>query len=76
MVLVTERVRETALYDALLAMPDNGLTTLELIGDAANPGLIADAVYGGHMAARNFERDPDEVAQQFFRREMTSLTTD
>lgn len=71
--LVTERIRETALYDALRALPDTGLTTLELIGDAANPGLIADAVYAGHMAARNFERDPHEVAQQFYRRELVSL---
>ncbi|MFT4959287.1 MAG: dimethylamine/trimethylamine dehydrogenase [Paracoccaceae bacterium] len=74
--LVTERIRETALFDALRALPDNGLTTLELIGDAANPGLIADAVYAGHMAARNFERDPQEVAQQFYRRELVSLEND
>lgn len=74
--LVTERIRETALYDALRALPDNGLTTLELVGDAANPGLIADAVYAGHMAARNFERDPNEVAEQFYRRELISLESE
>ena len=69
--LVTERRRETALYDALV---DQGLTTLELIGDAAGPALIADAVYAGHMAARNFERAKADVDQDWFRRELISLT--
>ena len=69
-VLVTERQRETALYDALL---DKGLTTLELIGDAAGPGLIADAVYSGHKAARDFERPQADVDQEWFRRELISL---
>jgi dimethylamine/trimethylamine dehydrogenase len=57
-VMVTERRRETALYDELCAMRDRGdiaLETLELIGDAAQPGLIADATYAGHMAARLFQ---------------------
>ncbi len=46
-VLVTERTRQTALFDALQG---RGLTTLELIGDAAGPALIADAVFSGHKA--------------------------
>ncbi|MGI9510649.1 MAG: FAD-dependent oxidoreductase [Geminicoccaceae bacterium] len=78
LVLITERVRETALFDELTglqsaagAMPS--LTTLELIGDAAAPGLIADAVYAGHMAARHFEADPTEVEQAWFRREIPAL---
>jgi len=75
-VLITERIRETSLYDSLRSIPDNGLKTLELIGDASNPGLIADAVYAGHMAARNFERDPEDVALQPFRRELVSLEMD
>jgi len=53
---------------------DHGLRALELIGDAANPGLIADAVYEGHRAARNFERDPAEVDAEYFRREMVALS--
>ena len=68
--LVTERRRETAIHDALR---DKGLSTLELIGDAAMPGLIADAVFAGHMAARNFERDPAQVDAEWFRREIPSL---
>ncbi|WP_170576182.1 FAD-dependent oxidoreductase [Ruegeria atlantica] len=72
-VLVTQRMRETAPYDELRGLADNPLTTLELIGDAANPGLIADAVYSGHMAARNFERDAGDIDREFFRREIVSL---
>ncbi|WP_170508759.1 FAD-dependent oxidoreductase [Ruegeria arenilitoris] len=72
-VLVTQRARETNLYDELRRLANNPLTTLELIGDAANPGLIADAVYSGHMAARNFEREAGEIDREFFRRELVSL---
>ena len=71
-VLVTERHRETALYTALQG---RGLETLELIGDAAGPALIADAVFAGHMAARNFERDAEEVERDWFRREIIDLST-
>lgn len=71
LVLVTERRRETTLFDALAQA--RSLRKLELIGDALMPGLIADAVYSGHMAARYFEADPDEVAGQIFRREIVSL---
>ena len=78
LVLVTERVRETALFDELSHLQETAgetqpLNTLELIGDAATPGLIADAVYAGHMAARQFEADPDEVEQALFRREIPTL---
>ena len=67
---MTERIREVALYDTLKGA---GLTTLELIGDAAAPGLIADAVFAGHQAARNFERPRNEADQDWFRREITDL---
>ena len=70
-VLVTERHRQTSLYDAL--RQNEGLKTLELIGDAAGPGLIADAVYSGHMAARNFERPNKDAEAEWFRREIVSL---
>ncbi len=72
-VLVTQRMRETTLYDELCGTNAGLLNTLELIGDAANPGLIADAVYSGHMAARNFERNADDIDREFFRRELISL---
>ncbi len=70
-VLVTERRRETALYDALKG---RGLTTLELFGDAAGPALIVDAVYAGHMTARNFERTAEAVNQDWYRREITAFS--
>ncbi len=70
-VLVTERIRETALHDTLRQRGET--KNLQLIGDAAGPGLIADAVYSGHMAARNFERNPTEVEQDWFRREIIAL---
>lgn len=70
-VLVTQRQRQTALFDSLRQGGD--LTTLELIGDAAGPSLIGDAVFSGHMAARNFERAPEAVEADWFRRELTSL---
>ena len=71
MVLVTERVRETTLFDALKAR--GGLATLELIGDAASPGLIVDAVFSGHLAARSFQRPAEDVERDWFRREIVAL---
>ena len=72
-VMVTTRAPETALHDAL---KDTGATFnhLELVGDALVPGLIADAVWFGHMAARNFERPPEAVEADWFRREITDLS--
>ncbi len=69
--LATERVRITQIYDALKG---TGLTNLNLIGDAASPGLIADAVWSGHLAARDFERPDEAVAAEWFKRETISLT--
>ncbi len=74
-VLVTQRARKTSLYDELRCLADSPLRKLDLIGDAANPGLIADAVYSGHMAARNFERDAGDIDRELFRREIVSLDT-
>ena len=70
--LVTERHRNTALHDAL-RQSGHSLAHLELIGDAQVPGLIADAVWYGHLAARNFERDPAAVEAEWFRREIIDL---
>ena len=72
-VLVTERARNTALFDALQGS-DHSFDHLELIGDALVPGLIADAVWTGHLAARSFERDPDAVDADWFRRETVDLS--
>lgn len=69
---VTERIRDTALYDGLRAQ-ETPLETLKLIGDAAAPGLIADAVYSGHLAAREFEEPPEMIEAALFRRELIRL---
>jgi dimethylamine/trimethylamine dehydrogenase len=72
-VLVGDRSPETQLYDDLApALADGRLASLRLIGDADAPGLIAHAVFAGHLAAREFgdEVDPDTVP---FRRERFAL---
>jgi dimethylamine/trimethylamine dehydrogenase len=62
LVLVTERVPNDALYRELLpALADGRLDSLRLIGDAEAPNIIAQAVFSGHLAAREFDEvvDPD-----------------
>ena len=68
---VTQRQPVADLYNAVLGIDDSA--ELELIGDAHAPGLIADAVFAGHLAARNFQSDPDEIEAALFRREIPSL---
>ncbi len=46
---------------------------VELIGDALAPGLIADAVFSGHLAAQNFEAEPEQIESALYRREHPSL---
>jgi dimethylamine/trimethylamine dehydrogenase len=71
LVLVTERLPNDELYNALQArqeeLTEAGIKTLRCIGDCFAPGIIAASVHSGHLAAREFEDDiPDEVP---FRRE-------
>ncbi len=75
LILVTERQSNNQLANSLLEInkSDNQFATLEVIGDALAPGLIADAVFHGHLAARNFQMDPDMVENQLFMREIPSL---
>jgi dimethylamine/trimethylamine dehydrogenase len=72
-VLVGDRAPQTTLYDDLWpALADGRLESLRLVGDADAPGLIAHAVFAGHLAAREFgsDVDPDQVP---FRRERVTL---
>ena len=46
---------------------------IKVIGDAIAPGLIADSIFSGHLAAENFETPEIEIEQAMFRREMPSL---
>ena len=61
-VLVTDRTPNDALYHELKpALADGKLKSLRLIGDAEAPNIIAQAVFSGHLAAREFDEvvDPD-----------------
>ena len=64
-VLVTDRLPQDALYHELIPHLDNGrLQTLRRIGDAEAPHIIAQAVYSGHLAAREFG-EPDRGGTPF-----------
>lgn len=58
-VMVTSRLPDDALYQALLLREAEwnlaGIRSLRCIGDAEAPGLIAHAVYAGHRHARELE---------------------
>ncbi len=54
-VLITDRIPNDHLYNELLPAFNSGkLKSLSLIGDAEAPGIIAQAVFAGHLSARNF----------------------
>ena len=74
-VMVTERISDTTLYDSLVQNNQEGKTqyNVQIIGDAEAPGLIADAVYLGHLAAQNFEADEADIQKGMFMREMPGL---
>ena len=61
-VMVTDRIPNDALYHELKpALADGRLKSLRIIGDAEAPNIIAQAVFAGHLAAREFDEaiDPD-----------------
>jgi len=61
-VMVTDRIPNDALYHELRpALAEGKLKSLRLIGDAVAPNIIAQAVFSGHLAAREFDEqiDPD-----------------
>ena len=61
-VLVTDRIPNESLYHELKpALADGRLKSLRVIGDADAPNIIAQAVFSGHLAAREFDEiiDPD-----------------
>ena len=71
--LVTDRLQNDALYQALLPQQQAGvLQSLRLIGDAEAPQIIAQAVFSGHLAARHFDAPPSE--EPSFRIEHPALT--
>jgi dimethylamine/trimethylamine dehydrogenase len=61
-VMVTDRIPCDALYHELKSpLAEGKLKSLRIIGDAEAPNIIAQAVFSGHLAAREFDEqiDPD-----------------
>jgi dimethylamine/trimethylamine dehydrogenase len=63
-VLVSDRIPNDSLYLSLtLALSQRergtlaGIQSLRIIGDAEAPNIIAQAVFAGHLAAREFDED-------------------
>lgn len=64
LVLVTDRLPVDQLYRELsTAKLAGALHSLKIIGDAESPGTIAQAVFAGHLAAREFDEtiNPDNT---------------
>jgi len=76
-IMVTERVPNCSLYDELIkqeeALGEGSKKYIKLIGDAEAPGLIADSIFSGHLAAENFETSEIEIERAIYMREMPSL---
>jgi len=59
--LISDRIPNDSLYLALQpALEEGKLQSLRIIGDAEAPNTIAQAVFSGHLAAREFEEEPVE----------------
>lgn len=74
-VTVTSRLPDNDLYLELcqrqIEWADAGIVSVDCIGDAEAPGLIAHAIYAGHRYARELqEPDPGDIA---FRRQVHSM---
>lgn len=60
-VLVTDRIPNSSLYYELKPALDEGkINSLRIIGDAEAPNIIAQAVFAGHLAAREFDEEKVE----------------
>ncbi|MGD9956587.1 MAG: FAD-dependent oxidoreductase [Candidatus Nanopelagicales bacterium] len=72
-ILAADREPLHDLHDALLpALHDGRLESLRLIGDADAPNLIAQAVFAGHLAAREHGESIDRDAVPFRRERWTA----
>ncbi len=61
-VMITDRIPNDDLYHELKpALAEGKLKSLRIIGDAEAPNIIAQAIFSGHLAAREFDEliDPD-----------------
>jgi dimethylamine/trimethylamine dehydrogenase len=62
-VLVSDRTPNDSLYLSLtpaLSLRERGIHSLKIIGDAEAPNIIAQAVFAGHLAAREFDEEKVE----------------
>ena len=60
-VLVSDRISNDSIYYELKpALEEGKLSSLRVIGDAEAPNIIAQAVFSGHLAAREFEEESVE----------------
>jgi dimethylamine/trimethylamine dehydrogenase len=60
-VLVSDRISNDSIYYELKpALEEGKLSSLRVIGDAEAPNIIAQAVFSGHLAAREFEDESVE----------------
>jgi dimethylamine/trimethylamine dehydrogenase len=60
-VLVSDRISSDSMYYELKpALAERNIQSLRLIGDAEAPNIIAQAVFSGHLAAREFEEEKVE----------------
>jgi dimethylamine/trimethylamine dehydrogenase len=58
---VSDRISSDSLYYELQPALEGGkINSLRLIGDAEAPNIIAQAVFSGHLAAREFEEEKVE----------------
>jgi len=77
-VLVTMRAADNALMRELQAQRDAsalpGLRSLSVVGDAHAPGLLAEAIFTGHAAARGLDAPDDRDAP--FRIEQADIDRD
>jgi dimethylamine/trimethylamine dehydrogenase len=66
LVLVTDRIPNDALYHELQpALAEGKIDSLRIIGDAEAPNIIAQAVFSGHLAAREFDEVIDKDKTPF-----------
>jgi len=80
-VLVSDRIPNDSLYLSLTpalreaslrgSQMERGIQSLRIIGDAEAPNIIAQAVFAGHLAAREF--DEEKVERTPFKRERIML---
>jgi dimethylamine/trimethylamine dehydrogenase len=70
-VLVTQRGSRSELYEDLRADPsaleEAGIDAVHLIGDAWQPGMVAQATFSGHRLAREIDSDDPATPLPFIR---------